>query len=157
DQPDLLAALDRGGGLDEEKMMAVLLADGIDADHGARGWRKLGPPLAHCAAPAKSAAAVPRLGPGTPQGRWSTGSGMRGGESFATVAALAAGSPATVLSRRGRASTAVSPSFCSVAARWLTERRIHPACPSSVRNRTTALVVASVNTAMPPPGPVTVP
>src|SRR6185437_17169059 len=62
-----------------------------------------------------------------------------------------------MLSRRGSASTAVRSSFCNVTSRSLTERRIHPACPSRACNRTTVLVVVSVKTATAPAGPVTVP
>ena len=34
DEADLLAALKRRGGFDEDDLMAVLLADGIEANHG---------------------------------------------------------------------------------------------------------------------------
>ena len=42
DQADLLAAVERGRGFDEQEMVAVLLADVVEADHGTCGDRNAG-------------------------------------------------------------------------------------------------------------------
>ena len=53
DEADLLALQERRGGLDEEDLVAVLLADVVETNHARGPWEDVAPPLRHVELPRK--------------------------------------------------------------------------------------------------------
>jgi hypothetical protein len=60
--------VERHRGFDEEKLVAVLLADAVETDHGDRDSKENAASLCHISAPARERSGLPE-----PSRRWRTG------------------------------------------------------------------------------------